>query len=175
MNAKTKGAVAAAAATVLLAGGAGTMAAYNAGGGGVGGSVGAGSLALTQSGAPAWTDQNGAIDITTYRAVPGDTVTYTAAFTVTAKGTNLIANLGADSGTITGDPALKSAMATAVTASANGVSLPSNSGGAVITPAQNGKTVNVKVVFTFDPATAGYVAQTARLDLSNFNITLKQV
>jgi alternate signal-mediated exported protein len=102
-------------------------------------------------------------------------VTYAANFSVTAKGTNLIANLGADSGTITGDAALKAAMATKVTAATNGVSLPSNAGGAVITPAQDGKTVNVRVVFTFNPATSGYVAQTARLDLSNFNITLKQV
>ncbi|MFE3289507.1 alternate-type signal peptide domain-containing protein [Rhodococcus sp. NPDC059234] len=175
MNMKTKGAIAAGAATVLLAGGAGTMAAFNAGGGGVGGSVGAGGLALTQVGTPAWTDQHGAIDVTSYRAVPGDVVTYAANFSVTAKGTNLVANLGADSGTITGDAALKAAMATAVTASTNGVSLPSNAGGAVITPAQDGKTVNVKVVFTFNPATSGYVAQAARLDLSNFNITLKQV
>ncbi len=175
MNSKMKGAIAAGAATVLLAGGAGTMAAFNAGTGGVGGSVGAGSLALTAAGSPAWTDGHGAIDVATYRAVPGDVVTYTASYVITAKGTNLKANLGADSGAITGDPALKAAMATSVTATTNGVSLPSNSGGAVVTPAHNGKTVDVKVVFTFDPATAGAVAQTARLDLSNFTITLKQV
>jgi alternate signal-mediated exported protein len=175
MNSKIKGAIAAGAATVLLAGGAGTMAAFNGGGSGVGGSVGAGSLALAASGGPAWTDQNGAIDVASYRAVPGDVVTYTASFVVTARGTNLVANLGADSGAITGDPALKAAMATTVIATTNGVSLPSNTGGAVVTPAHNGKTVDVKVVFTFDPATAGAVAQTAQLDLSNFTISLKQV
>lgn len=175
MNMKMKGAIAAGAATVLLAGGAGTMAAFNAGGSVGGGGVGSGSLSLTQSGTPSWTDQHGTVSITDYKAVPGDVITYKASFAVTAKGTNLIANLGADSGTITGDAALKSAMRTSVTATTGGASLPSNAGGTVITPAQNGKVVDVRVVFTFDPATAGAAAQTARLDLSNFNITLKQV
>ncbi|TQF69066.1 alternate-type signal peptide domain-containing protein [Rhodococcus spelaei] len=175
MNLKTKGAIAAGAATVLLAGGAGTMAAFNGGGSVGGGAVGAGSLSLAQSGTPSWSDQFGPVNITNYKAVPGDVLTYKASFTVTAKGTNLIANLGADSGTITGDAALKAAMKSSVTATTGGASLPSNAGGTVITPAQDGKVVDVKVIFTFAPSTSGATAQTARLDLSNFNITLKQV
>ncbi|MGW6374669.1 alternate-type signal peptide domain-containing protein [Rhodococcus sp. NPDC055112] len=175
MNNKMKGAIAAGAATVLLAGGAGTMAAWNSGVSIGGGGVGAGALALTQSGAPSWVDQHGALTITDFRAVPGDTVTYTASFVVTAQGTNLRANLTVDNATITGDPALKAAMATSVTATSGGLSLPSNAGGVVITPAQNGKVVDVKVVLTFKPATAGATAQSARIDLSNFNVTLKQV
>lgn len=175
MNIKMKGAVAAGAATVLLAGGAGTMAAFNAGGTVGGGGVTAGNLALTQSGAPSWLDQHGGVDIGTFRAVPGDTVTYRASFTVSAAGTNLRANLAADSATITGDPALKAAMSTYVTATVNGAALPVNAGGTLITPAQNGKVVDVKVVFTFAPGTTGAVAQTAKIDLSNFNVTLKQV
>ncbi|WP_345346853.1 alternate-type signal peptide domain-containing protein [Rhodococcus olei] len=172
---RTKGAIAAGAATVLLAGGAGTMAAFTGGGGVGGGGVGAGSLALAQSGTPTWTDQNGAVAITNFRAVPGDTVTYAASFTITATGTNLKANLAVDSATITGDPALKAAMGTSVTATSGGATLPSNAGGVLITPAQNGKIVDVKVIFSFAPGTAGNVAQSAQINLSNFNVTLKQV
>ncbi|MFC7446752.1 alternate-type signal peptide domain-containing protein [Rhodococcus daqingensis] len=172
---RTKGAIAAGAATVLLAGGAGSMAAFTGGGGIGGGAVGSGGLALTQSGTPNWKDQHGSVAITDFRAVPGDTVTYTGSFKITAKGTNLRANLSVDNATITGDPALKAAMATSVTATVNGVPLPTGAGGAVVTPAQNGKIVDVKVIFTFQPATSGAVAQTAQINLSNFNVTLKQV
>ncbi|TJZ80316.1 alternate-type signal peptide domain-containing protein [Rhodococcus oryzae] len=175
MNNKMKGAIAAGAATVLLAGGAGTLAAWNSGASIGGGGVGAGALALRQSGTPNWKDQNGAVSITGFRAVPGDVVTYTASFTVTAQGTNLRANLAVDGATITGDPALKAAMTTAVTATVNGAPLPSGAGGAVITPAQNGKVVDVKVTFNFAQGTQGVTAQTAQIDLSNFNVTLKQV
>ncbi|WP_245816118.1 alternate-type signal peptide domain-containing protein [Rhodococcus maanshanensis] len=172
---RTKGAIAAGAATVLLAGGAGSMAAFTGGGGIGGGGVGSGSLALTQSGTPNWKDQHGSIAITDFRAVPGDTVTYMGSFKITATGTNLRANLAVDGASITGDPALKAAMTTSVTATINGASLPSGAGGAVITPAQNGKIVDVKVMFTFQPTTPSAVAQTAQINLSNFNVTLKQV
>ncbi|MBM4576016.1 hypothetical protein GS415_10885 [Rhodococcus hoagii] len=37
-----------------------------------GGTITAGTLTLTAHGSPSWSDENGAIDISTFRAVPGD-------------------------------------------------------------------------------------------------------
>ncbi|WP_235871301.1 alternate-type signal peptide domain-containing protein [Rhodococcus spongiicola] len=175
MNSKLKGAIAAGAATVLLAGGAGTMAAWNSGASIGGGAVGAGALALTQTVAPNWADQHGPITVTDFRAVPGDVLTYTASFEVTARGTNLRASLAVDEATIVGDPAFESVVDHKITATSGGDPVPVDSDGVVVTPALDGATVDVKVIITFAADTDGDAAQNVQVDLSNFNVTLRQV
>ncbi|MGW0040233.1 alternate-type signal peptide domain-containing protein [Rhodococcus sp. NPDC003348] len=174
MNKQTKGAIAAGAAALLLAGGAGTMAAWNSSQTVGGGAVNSGTLSLSQGTPAGWTDASGAIDIATFKAVPGDVVTYNANFLVGAKGKNLQATLKADASTITGDADLKAALSPTVTATVDGVELPSDGTGAQITEAQDGKTVAVQVKFTFDAATAGTTAQGKAVNLSNFNVNLTQ-
>ncbi|WP_027503676.1 alternate-type signal peptide domain-containing protein [Rhodococcus sp. UNC363MFTsu5.1] len=174
MNKQTKGAIAAGAAALLLAGGAGTMAAWNSSQTVGGGAVNSGTLSLSQGTPAGWTDSSGPIDITTFKAVPGDVVTYNASFVVGAKGKNLAATLKADPSSITGDADLKTALNPTVTATVDGTALPSNGSGAAITQAQDGKTVAVQVKFTFDSATAGTTAQGQAVNLANFNVTLTQ-
>ncbi|MFC9789087.1 alternate-type signal peptide domain-containing protein [Rhodococcus sp. NPDC127528] len=174
MNKQTKGAIAAGAAALLLAGGAGTMAAWNSSQTVGGGAVSSGTLSLSQGTAGAWKANGTAIDITTFKAVPGDVVTYDATFLVGAKGNNLHATLKADANSITGDADLKAALNPTVTATVDGVALPSNGSGAAITTAQDGKTVAVNAVFTFNSATAGTTAQGQSVSLANFNVNLTQ-
>ncbi|MEV0948902.1 alternate-type signal peptide domain-containing protein, partial [Rhodococcus sp. NPDC049939] len=116
MNNKMKGAIAAGAATVLLAGGAGSMAAWNSATSVGGGAIGAGALALTQTVAPNWSDQHGPITVTDFRAVPGDVLTYSASFEVTARGTNLRASLAVDEATLVGDAAFEAVVDHTITA-----------------------------------------------------------
>ncbi|AOW92872.1 hypothetical protein BFN03_09775 [Rhodococcus sp. WMMA185] len=175
MNNKLKGAVAAGAATVLLAGGAGTMAAWNAATEVGGGAIGAGALALSQLDTPAWADQNGPIEVTDFRAVPGDVLTYRASFQVTAQGTNLRASLAVDEATIVGDEAFSGVVEHKITATSGGAPVPVDASGVVITPSFDGAVVDVKVIITFDPATDGEAAQAVQVDLSEFNVTLRQV
>ncbi|WP_218017277.1 alternate-type signal peptide domain-containing protein, partial [Rhodococcus marinonascens] len=175
MNNKLKGAVAAGAATVLLAGGAGTMAAWNAATDVGGGEIGAGALALTQKAAPEWSDQNGVIEVTDFRAVPGDVLTYQASFQVTAQGTNLRASLAVDEATIVGDEAFSGVVDHKITATSGGDPVPVDADGVVITSAFDDRTVDVRVIITFDADTDGDAAQSVQVDLNNFNVTLRQV
>jgi alternate signal-mediated exported protein len=96
MRKTTKGAIAVGAGVALLLGGAGTMAAWRVSAGvGQGTSVTSGSLAVVAkadaSGAPVWSWTNGALPAfdADSRIVPGDSVTRTQVFTVTARGDNL--------------------------------------------------------------------------------------
>ncbi|MBM4517319.1 alternate-type signal peptide domain-containing protein [Rhodococcus hoagii] len=103
MNKKTKGAIAAGAAAALLAGGAGSFALWSDSETLNGGTITAGTLTLTAQGSPSWSDENGAIDISTFRAVPGDVLTYKAQAVVGATGDNLEAAITVDPASITGD------------------------------------------------------------------------
>ncbi|SEL81849.1 alternate-type signal peptide domain-containing protein [Rhodococcus maanshanensis] len=171
MNKQTKGAIAAGAAALLLAGGAGTMAAWNSSQTVAGGAVNSGTLSLTQNGSPAgWKENGNPVDITTFKAVPGDVITYNASFKVGAVGKNLNATLTADTSTITGDAALISALAPSTVVTKNGAPL----AGGAITESNNNDIVDVAVTFTFNNATAGTTAQGAAVNLANFNVKLQQ-
>lgn len=95
MKKLTKAAIAGAAGIALLLGGAGTLAYWNADATVAGGTITAGDLTIVAAGAGVWTDAGNADapipDITDFRAVPGDVLTYTATFNVTAVGDNLTA------------------------------------------------------------------------------------
>ncbi|WP_170163253.1 alternate-type signal peptide domain-containing protein [Bogoriella caseilytica] len=88
----TKGAVAIGAGVVLLLGGAGTYALWSVTET-LDGAVATGDLNLELDGAGTWEMNGEAFDPATDHIVPGDTVTYTQALTVTAVGENLNARL----------------------------------------------------------------------------------
>ncbi|QBJ97349.1 alternate-type signal peptide domain-containing protein [Rhodococcus sp. ABRD24] len=137
-----------------------------------GGGNGSGSLAITPLDQPTWTDQNGPINISTMRIVPGDVLTYRGTFKITVRGTDLEARLTADDVTFTGGGQLKGNLAPEVTATVNGAPLPV---GNIVTTAQDGATVEVSAKFTFDPQTAGAVGQSDTADFQNIGIHLEQV
>src|SRR5690349_623745 len=47
-----------------------------------GGGNGSGSLSITEVTAPTWSDQNGSIDISSFRIVPGDVLTYRGSYRI---------------------------------------------------------------------------------------------
>lgn len=96
MNKLTKATIAAAAGVCLLLGTGGTLAYWNGSAQVATGAITAGNLKVAQPTAGTWTVTNGSgvtnasiADINTFRAVPGDVLTYTTNVTVTASGTNL--------------------------------------------------------------------------------------
>lgn len=173
MKKLTKATIAGALGVVLLAGGT-TFALWSDSATVNGGSVTSGTLALTPSGTPAWTDlsDDSTIDIASFLIVPGDTIEYTASFVVDASGANLSATLDvSDPVDATGDPALVAA--TTVTQSFTDAGGDPVVDGA-ITSANDGDVIDVTVTIAFDEATTGTTAQGETLDLSDLTVTLTQ-
>lgn len=102
MNKLVKGSIAGAAGVLLLLGGAGTFALWNENVTAQGGTVTTGNLDLALvADTAAWADispdaDGAAFDPTADAIVPGDTITFTQNFTVTAWGKNLRAEVGLD-------------------------------------------------------------------------------
>lgn len=91
MNKATKGALAAGAAGILLMAGAGTLAVWQDDASITGGTVSTGDLDLAVA-AGTWTQTatpDTAINITSFKIVPGDSLTYTTTVTAEATGDNL--------------------------------------------------------------------------------------
>ncbi|NKS28042.1 alternate-type signal peptide domain-containing protein [Rhodococcus hoagii] len=174
MNKKTKGAIAAGAAAALLAGGAGTFALWSDSENLAGGTIQSGKLTLTTAGTPTWTKGGNSIDITTYKVVPGDVITYNATATIGASGNNLAAHLKATVPGLGTSTELAQALQTSTTATVNSVPLPSDPAGVAITSANDGQTVQVQVQFTFDAATANQVAQNQSATFGNVVLDLTQ-
>jgi alternate signal-mediated exported protein len=183
MKKQTKAAVAAGAGAILLLGGAGSLAFWNDTSTAPGGVVSSGTLSLDDcAGGGTWTDVNhGNVvipNITTFRIVPGDTVSYNCATAVNAIGNNLTATLTANIGAVTagtGSAQLLAALQPAViTATANGVSLPSGATGVQITPSVAGQPIVVTVTMTFNPATTGTTAQAQTVNLAATTLNLQQ-
>ncbi|MBM4493425.1 alternate-type signal peptide domain-containing protein [Rhodococcus hoagii] len=137
-----------------------------------GGGNGSGSLSLTALAQPTWSDQNGPIDISTMRIVPGDVLTYRGTFTIALQGNGLRARITTDNVTFTGGGQLKGKLQPQVTATIDGAPLPA---GNIVTTAQNGATVEVAAKFTFDPQTAGAVGQSDTANFQNIGVHLEQV
>ncbi|TFB87206.1 alternate-type signal peptide domain-containing protein [Cryobacterium algoricola] len=94
MNKLLKGSIAGAVGVALLLGGAGTLAQWNSSAAaGSGATITAGTLVITPSGVGAWTSGGKSIDPSTFKAVPGDSLTYTKTVKITATGDNLTATL----------------------------------------------------------------------------------
>jgi len=111
MNKLTKGAIAGAAGITLLLGGGTTFALWNSSAEVAGGTIESGNLVVAVATelvdgvkrdiAGVWTDQTKApINLATFRAAPGDVLTYTKVMHITATGDNLVALLKLDAGSI---------------------------------------------------------------------------
>jgi alternate signal-mediated exported protein len=177
MNKLTKGAVAAAAAIALLLGGAGTFATWNATSAVANAGITAGNLSMAPGAvAGTWSDAIGAIDLSSYRIAPGDVLTFTQGFDVTATGHSLPATLSLTDGSIAAastsaaDIALAAALGNSAKLTATG--LASDVNGGYVVPAGT-TSVSVTVTVTF-PSAAGNASQNGTVSLSGMNVTLTQ-
>ncbi|HIT75362.1 MAG TPA: alternate-type signal peptide domain-containing protein [Candidatus Avipropionibacterium avicola] len=167
MKKNTKGAIAVGAAALLLAGGAGTMAAWSDEASLGGGSVESGQLRITETAAGSWTWADGTpFSPTDDRIVPGDSVQYTAEYTLVVEGDNLVASLTPDLGGVTGD--LAPYLTVDATSDTTGITLDN------ITEANNGDTVSVTTTITFNPETSGTDGMETEASLEGSTITLQQ-
>ncbi|WP_368499419.1 alternate-type signal peptide domain-containing protein [Herbiconiux sp. A18JL235] len=191
MNKLAKGAIAGAAGLVLLLGGAGTFAFWNSTAAVTGGTISAGNLVVTDDGAAGvWTDQNGAtVNLSTYKIVPGDTLTYTDTLLVTAVGQNLEATLGLTSNAIhtpasptAADTALVGYLTanTTVDLAANDPAISGTSPNYTITAGASGITdvpvvVTVTVPFPYGTAGSNNDAKLGTAVLDDMAVNLSQI
>ena len=178
MRRSTKGALAASAAATLLLGGAGSLAYWNSTQTINGGSIASGTLTLTQESGQtcsAWTlDAAGGpttYDPGTTLVVPGDVITKTCDYTVTAKGAHLAAVVSMDDTSITGDADLASALAASAAYTLDGAAL---ADGDTVTSANDGQVLSATISVTFDAATSGTTAQGMDASLGNIVVGLQQ-
>ena len=187
MKKQTKGAIAAAAAGALLLGGAGSLAMWSdsevVGGGGA---VTAGTLQLAPCAPVSGTGLQSTnptvkpiADITAWRIVPTEVLTFDCTTSITADGDRLAATIAADTSTITaGTTAAPGATANQLKDNITATTVVTVGGTVVtaaspLTEADNGKPVTVKVTLTFADVQL-LVAQGASVNLSNLAIKLQQ-
>ena len=196
MRKTTKGALAVGAGVALLLGGAGTMAAWQVGTPvGQGTSITSGKLQVAAkgdaTGLPVWSWTNGstpAYNATTSRIVPGDSVTRTQVFTVTARGDHLTFTGALDvAPTVTGDPTLVAKLTAGTTTKIDVVGTPptgvTGTGTSTITVASGSASpadlvfdVKVTSVVAWPLGTAGSdaantMSQTVNLAAANLTLT----
>lgn len=193
MNKLLKGAVAGAAGVALLLGGAGTFALWNGTAATPAGSITAGTLTIAPAtAAGVWKDAStttpATIDISTFKTVPGDKLTYTKDVVIAATGNNLSATLKLDPATIvssTTNAAASSALKTTllagmtVSATGTGVAPAAAANEYTVTPNATGtSTVTVTVTLPFpkgDLSAGNNAAQAGAVDLTGLAFTLTQV
>jgi alternate signal-mediated exported protein, RER_14450 family len=191
MNKLTKGAIAGAAGIALLLGGAGSFALWNGSASAAAGTVNAGTLSVAANGTGSWANTpnggtSGAITIGTFKAVPGDTLTFTQKLNVASIGDNLNATLTVDPTSIvvptpdaTGaNAALKAAliagMKVAITGASN-IAQVGTTNSYTVTNAAAVQTVTAVVTLPFPRGTAGdNTTQAGSVDLSALSFTLNQ-
>ena len=176
MNKATKGALAGGAAVVLLLGGAGSYALWSDTETLPLGPISTGVLKLEPVAAGKWTDvspvgpKTDPVTIGSFNLVPGDVLSYDATYRVDAEGNNLQATLVPDAASIT--------YGTGISASEVTVALATTIGGQpipnVLTSANNGNILTVKVLVTFNSGTELLVGQDTSISLANFRVVLQQ-
>lgn len=174
MKNSTKGTLAVGAAVALLAGGAGSLAVWNADATVDGVRVATGDLKLTDADNCAAQPFKFA-DGTTYnpgpsgvtRIVPGDVLTKTCTFKITARGQNLSADL------TTAGPTRSTNSALSVL-TAEGSYTVDGASTSTITSAQNGKDLVAKITIAL-PASAGNGTQNTGITINGYTVTATQV
>jgi alternate signal-mediated exported protein len=194
MNRFAKGAIAGAAGIALLLSGAGSFALWNGTAtAAAAGSVQSGTMTIaTNSTAGTWTVTHGAsgpttVDISTFRAVPGDVLKFTQSIDITATGDGLAAVLAVDPASIKASTtvaptasaelatALKSGMTVAIAGTLpTGITAGTAANTYNVTGVTGTKTVPVVVTLPFDSTVTGTTAQGGLVDLSALAITLTQ-
>ena len=170
MNKITKGAIAAGSAAILLAGGAGSLAYWESSSTVGAGTVASGKLALTPvAGNGTWKNGTNTINtISSYKIVPGDTLTYTKNFTVAASGNNLGATVAVDKASISG--ALLATGGATVTTRV----LKNSNPVTTLSSADDNATLTAEVTVAFPNTVTGTDFQTKSLDLSSVALKAAQ-
>lgn len=171
MNKTAKGALAAAAAAVVLMGGVGSLAYWTDDQTVSGATIDSGQLSLgtddTNTGCGGWTLDGGDPFVAgTTVLVPGDTVTETCAFTLTATGTHMSGTVAASTPTLTGT------LAGALQTTVSDVTIGGTSA-QTFTSADNGKTVGLTVTVAF-PASSDNSTEQLSAALSAVTVTVSQ-
>lgn len=178
MKKSTKGAVAAGGAAVLLLGGAGSLAYWTASGSVDGGSITSGTLTLSAGTCGDWTYADTS---TVSLIVPGDTVTKTCSFTISATGDHLEATLDAPDSvnyTTSGNDATTLSLTASASYAVAGTPVASDGTG-TITSANDGDTLTAtfKVTFPYGDPTTINANDTQHLETvldNNVAVTLTQ-
>lgn len=195
MNRFAKGAIAGAAGIILLLSGAGSFALWNGTAYGAGGTVQSGTMTIDTVGQTigTWSVTHGGVttpnvSIASFRAVPGDTLTFTQTVNVSATGNNLTALLSVDPASVKpsssnpvapADAALAAALTSGMTVSLvgtppAGVTAAGTNTYQVLGTVGKNVPVTVAVSLPFDPTTAGAIAQGGSVNLSKLAFTLTQ-
>lgn len=135
----------------LMLGGGGTLANWNAEATTTPGTIVAGDLNLVNSTPGTWKDRVGAaVNITTYKVVPGDKLTFTQDLPVTLVGDKMAANVATTGITATNGftPANVTVSAPVLTVGGTAVSNP-------LKPTGSAQTVTATITFEFLSTTAG--------------------
>jgi alternate signal-mediated exported protein len=166
-SALIKGTAAIAVGAALLLGGGGTLASWNQSQSATPGTIVAGDLNVVA--APGvWRDgADNIINISTYRVVPGDKLTYTQDLNVTLTGNKMAANITATgTGAVNGfTPANVSVSAPALTIGTTPVSNPLTTSG----------TVTATITFQFKSATANRSDVTSSYNFGSVAFDLNQI
>ena len=173
MNKMVKGAIATGVGVLLLVGGGGTLATWNQAQNASMGSVVSGDLNLVASNGKCTNAAGTAIaDISAYRVVPGDVLTYTQDVNVTLTGDLMTAKLavtgvGADG---TGSAAFGGAATASATTLTKGTQILPD---AILKPSDSG-VVKASTTFTFKSSATGRTATNASYSLGNIGYALVQ-
>jgi alternate signal-mediated exported protein len=173
MKKSYKGAVAAATGGILLLGGAGSLAYWSATQDVPGGTINSGSLALSTPSCAGWTLDTLEEPPTTYvdgdPLVPGDVLTKTCTFAITATGNHLRATLGVTDTSFTPVNDLSADLTADAEFAIAGNAIP-----AEITDENDGDVVSAAITVTFDP-TSGNESQSGSTVLGAITVTADQI
>ncbi len=186
MNKLLSGAIAGAAGIALLLGGAGTFALWNSTAAVSGGTIVAGNLLVADNGTVGtWAVNGTPVVLSSFRAIPGDVLTYKKSVAVTATGKNLVATLGLGAASITAtsaspaDTALAAYLTKSAVLSATGVGITAAGSNYTVTAGTAGVSQNVTVTATITfpkSTTAGFENNTklGSVSLNNLTVALTQ-
>lgn len=165
----TKGALATGLGVALLLGGGGTLAVWNDSQATQPGSIVSGDLALS-AGTGVWKNAQGTtVDVSTYKVVPGDKLTFTQPVTVTLVGDQLQATLAVTGMAGSGFAANNVAVQPVQLKTADGQAV-----SATLTAADNGKTYTASTTFEFLSSTSGRDDVNTTHDFTDVSYTLTQ-
>ncbi|MFC4395148.1 MULTISPECIES: alternate-type signal peptide domain-containing protein [Micrococcaceae] len=169
-----KGTAAIAVGAALLLGGGGTLAAWNQDASANAGQIVAGDLGVTAV-PGVWTDasKQEIKDITKYRVVPGDKLTFTQTLSVKLRGDKMAAQIKLNDATTSTFSSANVAIAPLTITDSKGAVVSKDT---IIKPvADDTQTVTVSTTFNFLSTTPGVENVNATYDLSKVSYTLQQV
>ncbi|WP_314196408.1 alternate-type signal peptide domain-containing protein [uncultured Arthrobacter sp.] len=170
-SALIKGTAAIAVGAALLLGGGGTLASWNASTTQNPGTVVAGDLDVV-AGTGVWTDRAGhAVNISTYKVVPGDKLTYTQVLDVTLTGDKMAAEVAAEGATPDNGFTEANVAVTDPVLTVGETGL----GVEVTNPLRTSQKVTAKITFEFKWATADRDDVTAEYDFNEVSFALNQI